>query len=186
VDNRPVMGIDPSLQGFSTVVLVPNKEPIIHEIKTELKDWGSHIEGRIKRYLTLTDTSVKFAKKYAPRIIVIEGYSYGSKGRGIFQTGELGGILRYRIWNYADICIEVPPKNLKKFVTGNGNASKIQIVQTRSKRYDMIFKTDNEADAFAAAKIGQVLVGYAKYPTKYSEEALKPIILDLETQEKYS
>ena len=42
--------------------------------------------------------------------IYIEGYSFGSKGRAIFQIAENGGILKYRLKDYKYTII--PPANI--------------------------------------------------------------------------
>ena len=58
----------------------------------------------------------------SPRII-IEDYSFGSKGR-VFNLAENMGLLKYKFWKY-DMNFElVPPTVLKKFATGKGNAKK--------------------------------------------------------------
>ena len=56
--------------------------------------------------------------------IYIEGYSFGSKGQGLFQIAENCGILKFRLQekNY-DYSIVVPSV-VKKGATGKGNADK--------------------------------------------------------------
>ena len=62
-------------------------------------------------------------------VCFIEGYSFGSKGRALFQIAENGGILKYRL-KYQGVQgkrIEfdiIPPANIKKFATQKGNADK--------------------------------------------------------------
>jgi len=56
--------------------------------------------------------------------IFIEGYSFGSKGQGVFQIAENGGILKYRL-EQLSIPYEIfPPSVIKKVATGKGNADK--------------------------------------------------------------
>ena len=56
--------------------------------------------------------------------VLIEGYSYSSKGSSIFQIAEASGITKQNIWTH-NIQIEtVPPKTIKKYYTDNGNAGK--------------------------------------------------------------
>jgi hypothetical protein len=42
-------------------------------------------------------------------LVVIEGYSFGSKGRAIFNIGELGGVIRLMLYKGNHNFIEVPP-----------------------------------------------------------------------------
>ena len=81
-----------------------------------MKPW----EDPIERFKLLSD----FVLENLPdnSIIFIEGYSFGSKGRAIFQIAENGGILKYRLTGQEYHII--PPANVKKFATGKGNANK--------------------------------------------------------------
>jgi Holliday junction resolvasome RuvABC endonuclease subunit len=56
--------------------------------------------------------------------IFIEGYSYGSKGQGLFQIAENCGILKYRLQDKGYIYNTVVPSVVKKGATGKGNADK--------------------------------------------------------------
>jgi hypothetical protein len=57
-------------------------------------------------------------------VIAIEGYSFQSKGRSVFQIAENGGLLKYKIWR-AKIDLKIyPPSKIKKFATLKGNANK--------------------------------------------------------------
>jgi len=54
----------------------------------------------------------------------VEGYSYGSIGQSFLDLAEIGGIFRQHLYKKGIDFIEYPPKSIKKFFTGNGNASK--------------------------------------------------------------
>jgi len=56
--------------------------------------------------------------------IFIEGYSFGSKGQGVFQIAENGGILKYRLEQLKLPYEVLPPSVIKKGATGKGNADK--------------------------------------------------------------
>ena len=56
--------------------------------------------------------------------IFIEGYSYGSKGQGLFQIAENCGILKYRLEQQKLPYETVVPSVVKKGATGKGNADK--------------------------------------------------------------
>lgn len=64
--------------------------------------------------------------------IFIEGYSYGSKGQGLFQIAENCGILKYRLQEHNLPYDTVVPSVVKKFATGKGNADK-------EKMYDQFY-----------------------------------------------
>ena len=56
--------------------------------------------------------------------IFIEGYSFGSKGQGLFQIAENCGILKYRLQEQNIPYETVVPSVVKKGATGKGNADK--------------------------------------------------------------
>jgi Holliday junction resolvasome RuvABC endonuclease subunit len=82
--------------------------------------------------------------------MAIEGYAMGANGR-VFSLGELGGVLRLSAFQHGLKLIEVPPKTLKKHLTGNGNASKKQMIEFINEKYNISIDNDNDADAAALA-----------------------------------
>lgn len=81
-------------------------------------------------------------------IVVIEGYSFGSEYSGE-RLGEMGGVVRLGLWQMRPRphVMEVPPKKLKKFATGNGNATKAMMLEHAQKRLGYGRSSDDEADA---------------------------------------
>ncbi len=64
--------------------------------------------------------------------IFIEGYSFGSKGQGLFQIAENCGILKYRLMDSHIPYETIVPSVVKKGATGKGNADK-------EKMYDQFY-----------------------------------------------
>ena len=87
--------------------------------------------------------------------VVIEGYSFGSVGRAIFNLGELGGVIRVLFYRHQIPIVIVPPAVVKKFCCGKGNASKEIVVSTynRLRNTDFMVKDNNEVDALLLAEI---------------------------------
>lgn len=56
-------------------------------------------------------------------VILIEDYSYGSKGK-VFHIAENCGILKYLLFKNGYRFFTVPPTVVKKYATGKGNATK--------------------------------------------------------------
>ena len=94
----------------------------------EHDDWTDPIE----RFKNISDFVFKVISKHiSPTIgyrsiknIFIEGYSYGSKGQGLFQIAENCGILKYRLQEQNLPYETVVPSVVKKGATGKGNADK--------------------------------------------------------------
>jgi len=59
----------------------------------------------------------------------LEGYAFFSRTGKAMDRGELGGIIK-RYFHEAGIPVNIiAPKSIKKFVTGNGNSDKKQMVE---------------------------------------------------------
>lgn len=57
--------------------------------------------------------------------VYVEGYSYGSKGQGLFQIAENGGLLKHKLWKSSKVEFNIlVPSVIKKRATGKGNADK--------------------------------------------------------------
>ena len=124
-----------------------------------LTETGWYTEGGFGVILTdkkgverLADIRLKIVTlvaKYKINTLVIEDYSYGSRGRGIFNLGELGGMIRLLAHDNNLKLVVVQPTVLKKFIIGKGNAGKELMLLNVYKKYG--FETDNNniADAFA-------------------------------------
>ena len=104
----------------------------------EYPEWKT----REERFDKLSSFFVDCIKKHIARAckahkIMIEGYSFGSEGSSNSSIYENGAIIRHKIhklggFNYA----EIPPKQLKKYYTGNGNANKFTMYyQFMSEKY---------------------------------------------------
>ena len=86
----------------------------------EHREWKDPIE----RFTYISDFAIDIIKQTKNPEIYIEGYSYGSKGRGLFQIAENCGILKYRLQEQNFNYETVVPSVVKKGATGKGNADK--------------------------------------------------------------
>jgi crossover junction endodeoxyribonuclease RuvC len=80
-----------------------------------------------ERLRILYDEICKVLDEYKPNIAAIETMFYGKNFQGIFSLGHARGVILLAL-SQRDIPIhEYSPREVKKAVTGNGNASKQQI-----------------------------------------------------------
>ena len=100
-----------------------------------------------------------FKSVFGADLVVIEDYSYAS-GNQAHQIGELGGVLRVMFSENELRVLKVSPSQLKKFITGKGNAKKEEIAVSIFKRWGRDFKTNDEADAFVLVQIGIMYLLY--------------------------
>lgn len=85
--------------------------------------------------------------------VIIEGYSFNSKGRSVISLGELGGVIRYSIFEKGIKYYQCPPFNAKVFLTGLTFASKEQMIEGIKANFGIEIKDDNIADAYAMAQL---------------------------------
>ena len=157
-----IIGIDPSLTATGIVVL-RNGEVELAESTNNRPELG--IIERVKlirnRILEIeADLSDDKGKKYeSPALIVIEGFSFASKGRSVFDIAYLGWRIREELERLREQdnvpWIEVSPTQVKKFATGKGNTNQEIILQQVYKRWNYETDNNNIADAFVLAKIGE-------------------------------
>lgn len=81
-------------------------------------------------------------------LILIEGYSFGTRNHRAEAIGELGGVVRVALYEAGIPFLEVSPKEIKKYATGKGNASKEAVYGAAVHRAGREFATTDEADAW--------------------------------------
>ena len=86
----------------------------------EHKEWKDPIE----RFKYISDFALDIISPLIKPMVYIEGYSFGSKGQGVFQIAENCGILKYRLQEEQIPYDTVVPSVVKKGATGKGNADK--------------------------------------------------------------
>ena len=138
-------GIDPS--SSTGIVILDDFGSVIHEEEIKIKhriDPLRMIEicKIIKSHLNPTTDRV-----------AIEGFSYGSKGRGVsFQYG-LGWVIRAMLFIEGIDYIEVTPSQVKKFACNKGNAKKTDLIKPVEEKWGYTHKSDNVIDAYILARI---------------------------------
>ena len=142
------IGIDPSLTGTGMVAILPSGTIDQVVFKTSLRG--------VARMSAITQAVENFTFR-SPSVICIEGFSYGSKGKAVFEMGGLGWILRLRMFLQGLHYFEVAPSQLKKYATGRGNAKKHEVAVAVAKRWGFEAKTEDEIDAFVLAKIAEAI-----------------------------
>jgi Holliday junction resolvasome RuvABC endonuclease subunit len=105
-----------------------------------------------------------------PKLVVVEGFAYGRANQA-HQMGGLGYTVRRKLQEAGFRWIEVAPKALKKFVSGNGNANKDVMLKNVYKRFGIDTDDNNIADAIGLLHIGMALEGLWE-PTTAEQRAV--------------
>lgn len=89
-------------------------------------------------------------------LVVIEGPSYGSQAgqAGHHERAGLWWLVTHRLWVAGQPLAVAPPKSVKKFATGNGNAGKDSMMLAAARRFPDFDGDNNACDALFLAALG--------------------------------
>ena len=174
--NRTIVGIDYSLTSPAVCVIendklnfyyLTNKKKYIGQMSKNIIGYEhEEYDDPIERFTHISNFVLDILSKIKSPQIFIEGYSFGSKGQGLFQIAENCGILKYRILSEYKLAYETcVPTVVKKFATGKGNADKDMVYEAFVKETGIdlkkIFDTEkvgnpvsDVADSYFIAKCG--------------------------------
>lgn len=152
----------------------------------ELVSDENHEIDQLKRIIVIRNRVKRIIGLFDIKHIAIEGYNMGRTGNqgAVYQIGELAGLIKVLLReNNKDFQL-VSPSSLKKFITGSGTAQKEGMQAWVYKKYFLVFEDDNEADAFALAKIYLELGGELKKYCKQGASKIYQIQLEEKLDEK--
>lgn len=118
--------------------------------------------------------------KYSVTHVIIEGYSFNSQGRSVITLGELGGVIRFSMFEANIPYIQCPPMNAKAFMTGFAYATKDQMQAAILDKYGIWIEDDNIADSYAMA---QMYFHFQDQVEEYFSEGGVDKLKDLKAQE---
>ena len=135
---KTIVGIDYSLtspavcinnEGEYMFYYLTNKKKYIGQMAKNIMGFEhSEYKTPIERFTQISTWAINQFNRLEYNLknikIFIEGYSFGSKGQGIFQIAENCGILKYRLEQLKLSYETVVPSVVKKGATGKGNADK--------------------------------------------------------------
>ena len=174
---KTIIGIDYSLTSPAICINIngddilmfyylTNKKKYIGQMSEDIigyehKEWTDPIQ----RFKYISDFALDIISPLVSPQIFIEGYSFGSKGQGLFQIAENCGILKYRLQEQNLPYQTVVPSVVKKGATGKGNADKDMMYEAFVKETNIdlkkVFDTDKVgnpvsdiADSYFIQKVG--------------------------------
>lgn len=159
------VGLDPSTQ--TGIVILDKRGNVVFEKEITTKE-----KNDPERFIDIRDQVFKRIKKNDK--VFIEGFSYGSRGRGVSTQYGVGWVIRTMFVESSIDYIEVTPGQLKKFATGKGNTSKDNMILPIYKRWQYEHNSDNVRDAYVLAQIGRAADKFYD-TTKFQDEVLKTL-----------
>ena len=174
---KTIIGIDYSLTSPAICINIDGDAGLMFYYLTNKKKWTGKISEEIigyehkewtdpiQRFGYISDFALDLISGLYNPIVFIEGYSFGSKGQGIFQIAENCGILKYRLQESKIPYETVVPSVVKKGATGKGNADKDMMYEAFIKETNIdlkkLFDTDKVgnpisdiADSYFIQKVG--------------------------------
>jgi len=141
------IGVDPSLTETGVVIINDNGEALEERIiKTSPKD------GIIERRFEIIMDDIDIIRKVIrTEVIYIEGLALNTKNAKKFEMGALHHFIRFMLYKECIPHKVIPPKVLKKWTTGNGNAGKDKMKESCYKRFGIKYENDNLCDAYCLA-----------------------------------
>ena len=169
-----IIGLDLSLTATGMVVVVDNGRPSSTVIEPKALRGIERMRWVVRE---IRNRGVIRPDRMS-QLILIEGFSFGSKGQAIFEIAGLGYLVRDFLYELAVPYVVVAPGQVKKFATGRGNVNKNIVLREVWKRWQFDAADDNVADAFVLMKIGQCLLGKAEPTTAEQRAVLKDLASD--------
>lgn len=108
-------------------------------------------------------------------LAVVESASYGSVSSTYHQLAGGWHLATHALWRVGVPYATVAPSTLKKFATGDGHATKDQMVQAARHYWPKVMAlyarkgADDTADALFCAALGSLYLGRPLFPTPYPD-----------------
>lgn len=126
----------------------------------------------VRRMAQARDMVRVLLDRFQPEVVVVEGYSFGSKGQAVVTLGEVGGVVRLELFDRAVAWTELSPSTRMKLATGKGQASKEAVLAEAIRRLGYQGSSLDEADALwllEAVRQAYALPGAVKLPRAHMD-----------------
>ncbi|MDC3140758.1 crossover junction endodeoxyribonuclease RuvC [Alphaproteobacteria bacterium] len=158
-----IIGIDPGLRNTGWGIIEFKNNRLIHIGNGRISPPSISSVGA--RLLFLENKLSVIVKKYNPNFSAIEQIFVGPGTGSSLKLGMARGVSILVLAQAGLQIKELPPKLVKKTVTGYGSASKDQIKSMIEKLLNIIPKNEDSSDALAIA-ISAQHIGYEKTNSK--------------------
>lgn len=163
------VGIDPSTAGTG-LAIIDHEGNLVEAVS--LKAIKSEDDDP-RRFRDLANRLRKHMNPSIDRVL-IEGFSFGSKGQGVSVMYGVGWLIRDMLNEHGFKWSEIPPKTLKKFISNNGNAKKADLIQPTKDKWGFEHKSNDVIDAYGLSRIAYSMYNHEGL-LKYEQDILKKI-----------
>jgi crossover junction endodeoxyribonuclease RuvC len=132
------------------MVLLDGEEPRVKAIQPKLTGF--------ERVQSIANEVLRVLQVWSPDILVFEAIAAGGHGniKSFVTTVECTTAIKLLAYQCEFNWIDVNPKTLKKWTTGNGNANKEYMAASVQHRWKFTSKNTDVVDAYALARLGQL------------------------------
>ena len=174
------VGIDHSLSGTGIAILGEDGS-LKHLATCKSEPDGTSVRQRVWRFRGLAGNVQAEIIHFLSGgtmigVCCFEGYSFGSNKSHHSAIIESGYEVRsHMVATVGGAIYEVPPTTVKKFACGKGNADKSAVVSSLTKKHGVEFGNDNEADAYALARMAYHIGSGADPGNQAAREAVATV-----------
>lgn len=164
VAEHRVLGLDASLS-CSGYAYWKQGRLVTGRIKTD------HLRGAHRLFYVRMQLA-KLLDECDPTLVAMEDYALGAGGKhnnNVFHIGELGGVLKILVWDRGVDLLSIPPTVMKSVIALHGRAEKPQIVEALERRFGLVVRQHDEADATGLLLVGEMKCGLRPYDPPYVE-----------------
>lgn len=144
-----ILGIDPGSRFCGFGILQTEKNRLVAAGCDVIK-----VNPNLKlseRLLLIYNKISEVVKEYKPDVAVVETIFYGKNIKSAFTLGHVRGVILLALENFGAEIAEYSPREVKKSVVGNGNASKEQVKFMVQKITKQTSDSEDATDALAIA-----------------------------------
>jgi crossover junction endodeoxyribonuclease RuvC len=146
-----ILGVDPgtNILGYAILEIDGTRSRVIHFGVFHLEKYEDHHEKLKEIFLQLQE----IIETYMPKILAIEAPFYGKNVQSMLKLGRAQGVAMAAAMTMGLEIHEYAPKKIKQSITGNGNASKEQVMSMLESILKIKITTQHldATDALAAA-----------------------------------
>lgn len=146
-----ILGIDPgtNVMGYGVLLIEGKETKILQYGVIHLKKYTTH-ELKLKK---IFERVTGLIEEFSPDSVALEAPFYGENVQSMLKLGRAQGVAMAAALSFEIPIAEYSPKKIKQSVTGNGNASKIQVAEMLKTllKIEEIPKLLDATDALAVA-----------------------------------
>lgn len=169
------VGIDPSLTCTGLAVVGENRATSVHTFPTSTQD--ADLADYDRRVQYITGKTLMAAPKRCLTVIEAPFVPHHGGAGQVIERAWLFGFIVSQFLRRGPV-VAVSAKTRAKYATGNGNASKKEVLAAMRDRFpDLSIRDDNAADGLALAAMGARWLGFPidGEPSKPQLEAMRAV-----------